>query len=360
MEKKAACGCGAAPLVSLQEVSASRRPWIVGSVSLAGRTVPVVSTRLAPRDRWGGVLVRWNIGRDRYRVLPGLYAAGTPGPESPVLVSANYKLSFDALRKALPGIDAWILVLDTKGINVWCAAGKGTFGTKELEKRIAEVKLEEVVSHRTLILPQLGASGVSAPEVKRETGWIVRYGPVRAEDIPAYLRAGSRKDPAMREVRFRLPDRMAVAPVELTQAWPLLAAALLASVLAGLPFSAGYGARFFGFFVPTAGGVLLAVFGFPALLPFLPFKAFALKGAVLGLAWAVASAAVLGVSAVTGAGLVLLITPVVAFITMNFTGSSTFTSQPGAALEVRRGVLPMAASLVLGIGLSIVTRAFTL
>jgi acetyl-CoA decarbonylase/synthase complex subunit gamma len=295
-----------------------------------------------------------------YLVPPGLYAIGSPTPRDPVLVTANYKMSYDLVRRELAGRNLWLLVLETFGINVWCAAGKGTFGTRELEQRIAQVKLEEVVSHRTLILPQLGAPGVSAPEVKKDTGWIVKYGPVRAQDIPAYLDAGSRKDAAMREVHFRLPDRMAVAPVELMQAWPVLAAILLGSALAGLPLSSGYGARFFSFFIPLAGGLLVAVFGFPALLPYLPFKAFALKGAVLGLAWTVASVVVLGASMLFGAGLVLLVTPIVAFIAMNFTGSSTFTSQPGAAMEVRRGILPIAASAVLGIGLSIAARVFTL
>ena len=164
----------------------------------------------------------------------------------------------------------------------------------------------------------------------------------------------------MREVLFRLPDRMAVAPMELMQAWPMLLAILAASVLSGLPFSPGFGTRLFSFLIPLAGGVLVAVFGFPALLPYLPFKSFALKGAVLGLAWGVASAIAFGVSAATGASLVLLVTPIAAFIAMNFTGSSTFTSQPGAALEVRRGIVPMGASLVLGIGLSVVTRLFAL
>ena len=342
------------------EEKVSCKHWIVGSMSVKGRSVPVVSTRLSREDVWGGVKVRWNIGRDRYAVLPGLYAAGAPTAESPVLVTANYKLSLDTLRKNLQGIDAWILVLDTRGINVWCAAGKGTFGTRELEQRIMKVKLEEVVSHRMLILPQLAAPGVSGPEVKKATGWTVKYGPVRAGDIPAYLEAGQRKNEAMREVRFRLPDRMAVAPVELMQAWPVLLAIVAASVLSGLPFSAGYGARLFSFFIPLAGGVLVAVFGFPALLPYLPFRAFALKGAALGLAWGIASAFASGASAASGAGLVLLVTPIAAFIAMNFTGSSTFTSQPGAALEVRRGIIPMAASLVLGIGLSVVTRVVTL
>jgi hypothetical protein len=179
---------------------------------------------------------------------------------------------------------------------------------------------------------------------------------VRADDIRAFFEAGQRKNESMREVRFQLPDRMAVAPVQLTQAWPVLLAILAASALSGLPFAPGYGTRFFDFLIPLAGGVLVAVFGFPALLPYLPFRAFALKGAVIGLVWGVVSALVSGASAVSGAGLVLLVTPIAAFIAMNFTGASTFTSQPGAALEVRRGLAPMAASLFLGIGLSVAAR----
>ena len=113
----------------------------------------------------GAVMVRWGINRDNYRVNPGLYAVGTPGQESDVFVTANYKLSFDALRKNLAGVNGWILVLDTKGVNVWCAAGKGTFGTKELVNRIKLVLLEKVVNHKRLILPQLGATGVAAHNV---------------------------------------------------------------------------------------------------------------------------------------------------------------------------------------------------
>ena len=358
MKKKVSCGCKA-PGLELQDMSRPRKPWIAGSLLVKERSVPVVSTRLNRQDTWGGVKVRWNVGRNRYAVLPGLYATGTPTRESPVLVTANYKLSFDTLRKSLQGLDTWILVLDTKGINVWCAAGKGTFGTRELEERIMKVKLEELVSHRTLILPQLGAPGVSSPDVKRSTGWTVKYGPVRAEDLPAYLKAGQRKNDAMREVHFLLPDRMAVAPVQLVQAWPMLPAILAISMLFALPFTYGYGARFFGFLIPLLGGLLVATFAFPALLPYLPFRALALKGAVLGLIWGAASALVTGASLVLDAGVFLLVMPMVAFIAMNFTGASTFTSQPGAALEVRRGVIPMAASLFLGLGLSAVARIFT-
>jgi CO dehydrogenase/acetyl-CoA synthase gamma subunit (corrinoid Fe-S protein) len=106
----------------------------------------------------------------RYTVEPGIYAIGEPTAESPVFVSANYRLSFNRLRSGLAGRDGWILVLDTKGINVWCAAGKGTFGTEELVNRIETVGLGGIVAHRKLIVPQLGAPGISAHEVKQQSG----------------------------------------------------------------------------------------------------------------------------------------------------------------------------------------------
>jgi len=126
----------------------------------------------------------------RYTVDPGLYAVGNPDAQSPVLVTANYKMSFDRLRAELSGIDAWILVLNTDGINVWCAAGKRTFGTEELVRRIESSGLARVVAHRKLIVPQLGGPGVAAHQVKELSGFRVVYGPIRAEDLPAFLESG--------------------------------------------------------------------------------------------------------------------------------------------------------------------------
>ena len=264
-----------------------RPRWQVGEVWAAGRPVPVVSTRLGWQDRLGAVAVRLAIGRGSYRVAPGLYAVGAPSPDSPALVTANYKLTFDALRRELSGHDAWILVLDTRGVNVWCAAGKGTFGTRELERMLMAARVDQVVTHRTLILPQLGAPGVAAHEVARDAGWKVRYGPVRAADLPAYLAAGMKKDDAMRTVTFKAAERMAIAPAELAHAWPFLAAAVAFAVLAAVPFGPGALARALQTGLPLVGAVLVATLAFPALLPWLPFRAFALKGAILGAAWSV-------------------------------------------------------------------------
>ncbi|MGO9409386.1 MAG: mercury methylation corrinoid protein HgcA [Spirochaetia bacterium] len=326
------------------------------SVNVNGREVPVVSPRLSLSDRVGGWKMRWNLGRDRYTVAPGLYAVGAPSLESPVLVTANYKLTFDKVRAECQGLDAWILVLDTRGVNVWCAAGKGTFSTRELEQRLLAVRLDQVVSHRTLILPQLGATGVSGPSVLKDTGWRIIFGPVRARDIRAFLANGMKKDNGMRKVEFGLRDRLAVAPVELVQAWPFLLGTAAASALLALPFGPGYLHRLLALCVPLVGAVLVGTVGVPVLLPVLPFRAFSLKGAILGALWGLAASLAFKASMAGAFAFVLAGASLAAFLGMNFTGATTFSCQAGAELEVRRGALPMIVSLVLGAGLLTASR----
>ena len=105
-----------------------KQPFVIGSIQTSVGSVPQVSSSLVWADRLGTFKARWGIGRMHYTIEPGLYALGKPDERSPVLVTANYKMSFDKLREVLPGRDMWILVLDTKGINVWCASGKGLSG----------------------------------------------------------------------------------------------------------------------------------------------------------------------------------------------------------------------------------------
>jgi acetyl-CoA decarbonylase/synthase complex subunit gamma len=304
-----------------------------------------------------------------YTVHPGLYAVGEPTGESAVLVGANYKMSFDHLRSRLGGLNAWIMVLDTRGINVWCAAGKGTFGTDEIVSRIAAVRLAEVVSHRTLILPQLGAPGVSAHEVRRRSGFRIVYGPVRAKDLPAFLAAGMKASLEMRRVRFDFLDRVVLIPVELTMAAKyavLIAAAFL--VLAGFG-PAGYslarassvGSRAA---VLLLGTCLAAVTLTPALLPWLPGRAFSLKGAWIGLAIVLAVGGytwhrpALFENRLTEAAWFLMIPALASFLAMNFTGSSTYTSLSGVRREMRVAVPIQLICAVAGVCLWLIGRFF--
>ncbi len=301
---------------------------------------------MTARDRLDHVLARLGVRRSGWRIRPGLYRLGEPGPESPVFVSANYTLSFDALRGALQGIDSYILVLDTFGINVWCAAGKGSFGTDELVSRIEQTRLADEVSTRTVIVPQLGATGVCAREVLRRTGFKVRFGPVRAVDIPAFLEAGEATED-MRRVTFNLKDRAVLIPVEGKIASPILAGLTLGAYLADGPVAAaGVGA---------AGVAGFA--GFPLLMPWIPTEDFSTKGFLLGgaVGLAAAGAALLsgdgsaGQRAARAVSYVLALPAITSFIALNFTGSTTFTSPTGVKREMNRYIPVMAAMAASGI-----------
>ena len=279
-----------------------------------------------------------------YRVPPGLYAVGHPTPDSPVLASANYKLSFDHLRSRLGGLDAWVLVLDTQGVNVWCAAGKGTFGTDELVRRIEQYNLRETTSHRTVVVPQLAGPGVAAHEVRKRTAVRVVYGPVRAQDIPAFLAAGMKATPEMRRVRFPFWERVALIPVELVTLakWPFIVSGLLL-LLSGLGRDGYSWVRVIDHGLPTAIMILLASFGSlalgPALLPWLPGRAFSLKGFWIGLAFLFTFLScgwfshAMFQNWLTTLSWCLLLPSMASVLVLAFTGASTYTSLSGVRRE---------------------------
>jgi len=325
-----------------------------GAASDGSCTVKTTDSTITLANRIDHILARWGYKRSDHRVQPGLFILGTPNADSPVFASANYTLSFDILRSSLKGHDGYILVLDTKGINVWCAAGKGTFGTDELVRRIESTGLSEIVSHRKIIVPQLGAPGVSAPEVQRRSGFRIVYGPVRAENLPEFLKTGTATQ-EMRRVQFSAYDRLVLTPVELVQ---VILPGIITTVV--LWFLAGPVAS-----LSVVAAIMTGTILFPVLLPFIPTKDFSTKGLILGVVVAIPFAlAYVSVPTLPGwaqvAGAVvplLVIPPVVAYLALNFTGSTTFTSRTGVKKEIFRYIPVMAAlsgaGVVIGIALGV-------
>jgi len=307
----------------------------------APRNVTKVSPEWTLSDYIGEIRCRLGSFRMVYKVSPGLYAIGEPDSKSDVLVSANYKLSLDILRKELKGLNAWILVLDTKGINVWCAAGKGTFGTNELVKRIQEERLEELLLHRRIIVPQLGGPGVKAHEVRKETGFRVSYGPVEAKDIPAYIKAGYKATPEMRRVAFGAIDRVVLTPMELIPAakWYLVFTILMLAFfgLSAKGFSFDNAPEAYPFLALGILSVLSGGLFTPVLLPYIPGSAFAIKGWITGLVVTIATLLIGGISLPTPLFIVSLVFFPLAssYIALQFTGSTTFTSISGVKKELK-------------------------
>ncbi|MFC1868455.1 mercury methylation corrinoid protein HgcA [Thermodesulfobacteriota bacterium] len=343
------------------------QPFVAGSVQTKTGPIPKIFSHLKWADRWGNIKARWGVNRMNHKIDPGLYALGDPDDKSPVLVTANYKMSFDRLREALSDRNLWIIVLDTKGINVWCAAGKGSFGTEELVRRIEVIKLNNLISHRELILPQLSAPGVSAHKVRKLSGFKVIYGPILAGDLPVFLDADKKTTPEMRRKTFTTWERTVLIPVEMVSAlkWALIISIIffLLSGLAG-PGSFWANALDHGLF-----GVMAIIWGLvagtvltPVLLPWLPGRAFSLKALIPALTGVVILTLFRAEYPGTLSGNLeviawfFIIPAISAYLAMNFTGCSTYTSLSGVKKEMKWAVPMEIAAGVIGIFLWIGSR----
>ena len=187
---------------------------------------------------------------------------------------------------------------------------------------------------------------------------------MRAADLPAFLAAGMKADAEMRRVTFDLRERAVVVPEVLSVAWDrrmLLAYAgiLAASAIGRDGVSLRRGLRDGA---PVIGAAWLALLAggavTPLALPWLPGRAFSLKGAVAGGVLAAAATATLGRRLSPAAKLALLagVTAASSYTAMDFTGSSTITSPSGVELEMRKALPWQGAGAALAVGAWLASR----
>jgi NAD-dependent dihydropyrimidine dehydrogenase PreA subunit len=196
-----------------------------------------------------------------FRMLPhkdktGLMKIGNPERDSPVLLTGNYTETVRRLRKALKGENVWLLVANSKGINVWCAAGGGHLTHHDVISAVVTSRAEAKIDNHTLVLPQLGATGIERQKITEATGWTTIWGPARLEDLPSFLHQGYRVTPGQRFMRFPLWERLEIAVM---WAIPMIIIGILLFALLG------------GWRVGLAVGVVVCalVFGIFAALPWL-------------------------------------------------------------------------------------------
>ena len=357
-ENEPCCGGPMAP-PSTEKPNASL-PYVTGELTHRKRKVPLISAKPTFADSLGTFKARFGVNRMDYTVPPGLYGIGNPNENSEVLVTANYKMSFDVLRSNLGGLDAWILVLDTRGVNVWCAAGKGTFGTDELLSRIRDCDIKGLVDHRRIILPQLGAPGVAGFRIKKETGFKTIYGPVEARDLRTFLNTDYKATKDMRRKHFPLRERIALIPIELVAASKIIIPlAVVFFFLSGILGRGAFAANLetSGLFAALAlvasliGGSIL----FPILLPILPGKSFTVKSLPIGAALSALLITWHGTSfdnvpaIMETASWSAIIIAFTAYMAMNFTGASTYTSLSGVQKEMRIALPAQIAAAFFGL-----------
>lgn len=138
----------------------------------------------------------------------GLRVVGKPDAHSPVFLSGNYTLTVHRLLKVLNGIDCWLIVANSKGSNVWCAAGMNEFNEFDIIDAINVSGIRDKVRARRIIAPPYAAPGVNAKEVQERTGFKLVWGPTHLDDIPAYVANNYRRTSPMTRAQFGFADRM--------------------------------------------------------------------------------------------------------------------------------------------------------
>ncbi len=157
-----------------------------------------------------------NIIETLIRVVPfpcktGLIKIGNPDRNSPVFLTCNYHLTVARVKRALKGIDCYLLVASSRGHNVWCGSTGGHFTNHSVISALKTSGIEDLVDHRDVILPQLSATGIESRIIREKTGWKIIWGPVYAKDISVFIENDFKKNREMREVKFPLIQRIEMA-----------------------------------------------------------------------------------------------------------------------------------------------------
>lgn len=178
--------------------------------------------------------------------------------------------------------------------------------------------------------------------------------------LPEFLRSG-KTDERMRTITFNVKERAVLIPLEICMLWKQLTiACILFFLLSGISpevFSTQTAlARSTNLLAAAFCAILSGAVATPLLLPWIPFRQFWLKGAVLGglAAGFFLFQTIPEAELIEKASVFLWITGCSSYLAMNFTGSTPFTSLSGVSKEMRRGLPFQCGSAALAVILWIV------
>jgi acetyl-CoA decarbonylase/synthase, CODH/ACS complex subunit gamma len=152
----------------------------------------VVFDKFIPELLYGLLVLRENIYTDPQKpiqVTPGLYDINGPKPESPVLVTTNFSITYFSVANEMEssGLPARLLVVDADGMSVLTAWAAGKFDAERIAKAVKGFDVESKISKKRIVIP--GHVAVLSGELEEELpGWEIRVGPREAVDLPAFIK----------------------------------------------------------------------------------------------------------------------------------------------------------------------------
>lgn len=256
-----------------------------------------------------------------FAIKPGLYHIGELDENAPLFVTANCYLTVFLLARRLRNKKIRLLIIDTKGINVWCSAGKGQFSANEIIEKAAKWGLLAGKGRIKMVLPKFSLSGVNLDEL-RKNGIVPIIGPLYAKDVPAFLEKEKLRNQTDDVVQFGLKSRAFTA----------------------LPTAIQFFYYFLGAYVISMGYVIPGMiwiatglaFIYPLLFPWLPGKLFAVKGLFLALLVSILNFLIHYGSVKEQLPLTIFIFATSVFIALSYTGNSAVSNYTSVRKETAR------------------------
>ncbi len=152
----------------------------------------IVLDHFSPESVYPLLVLRENIYTDPQKpiqVQPGLYEINDPSPESPLLVTTNFSITYFSVANEVEsaGLPAWLLVCDAEGMSVLTAWAAGMFDAERIATDVKRFNVPEKVNGKRLVLP--GHVAVLSGELEEELpDWQIRVGPREAVDLPAFIK----------------------------------------------------------------------------------------------------------------------------------------------------------------------------
>jgi acetyl-CoA decarbonylase/synthase complex subunit gamma len=135
--------------------------------------------------------VRTNVYTDPRKpiqVEPTLHEVGAANPQSPVLITTNFSLTYYSVEGEVEAsrVPAYIGVIDTEGKSVLTAFASDKLTAEGVAAFLKSDALKDKVSHKKVIIP--GYVAAMSGAVEDESGWEVIVGPREASGIPKFLK----------------------------------------------------------------------------------------------------------------------------------------------------------------------------
>ncbi len=153
----------------------------------------IVMKNFSPATIYPLLVLRENIFTDPQKpiqVQPGLYEINDPTPDSPLMVTTNFSITYFSVANEMEssGLPGWLLVADAEGMSVLTAWAAGNFDAEQIAKDVKRFEVADKVSKKQIILP--GHVAVISGELEEELpGWEIKVGPREAVDLPAYIKS---------------------------------------------------------------------------------------------------------------------------------------------------------------------------